>query len=375
MEPGARNMLIQYLSSMGAGLNPDPWVQNINQITQKNIAAQSQAGLIDLYKNILSGKMPGAKANLSDKGMNLTMSSDNLGFESSGNVEGHTGAVSGMGATVPNTPNQTPPTSNNLGTQQQEGFLSKLLNPTNSQSGSGNIPPSALAGLSPQDISAALSGALNIEQIRQKQIMDTFAMNSGKGDPLETEFPIPHPEAGIITQRQWSSLPTEEREFSSYIHAAKKLGAPDNELTREFFSTLEPTDREQFLRATMEDPALMASAKELAKSGATRITLGDKLEEKKAFAELGGQLYFKDPDWIGDLSKHMDSKNVRSSVLFSKDPEISKSQEKVKFIEDKITAGGGTVQEVKFADDGKTMIWTIIWPSGDIEDIKYAVRD
>lgn len=370
MEPGTWNMLRQMISGVGAGLNPDPWVQSLNQMTQQNVAAQSQTGLIDLYKNILAGKMPGAKANLSDKGMNLTLPSNAV------NLGGEEGQISEVGQTGQiSSPRRAFPTDPNIPTGQtgDGGFLNKLLNPSDSQSGSGTIPPSALAGLSAQDVSAALSGALNIEQLRQKQIMNTFAM--GKGEPLEAEFPIPHPEAGVITQRQWSSLPTEEREFSAYIHAAEKLGAPKNELTRKFFSTLEPTDREQFLRAAMEDPALMTAAQKLAKSGATRITLGEKLAEKKAFAELGGQLYFKDPDWIGDLSKHMESKSVRSSVLFSETPGIAKSQEKVKFIESKITAGGGTVQEVKFAEDGKIMIWTIRWPSGDIEEIKHAVRD
>lgn len=370
MEPGSMNLIMQYLSGMGASLNPDPWVQSLNQMTQQNIQAQNQANLIDMYKNILSGKVPGAKANLSEKGMNLTLPSNALSLGGEGGPAGQMGQMGQI-----TSPRRAFPVSSNVPAEQTGGggFLDKILNPSGSQPGSGTIPPSALAGLSAQDVSAALSGALNIEQLRQRQIMNMAS--AGKVDPLESEFPIPHPEAGAITQRQWSSLPTEEREFSAYVHAAKKLGAPKNELTRKFFSSLEPTDREQFLRAAMEDPKLMTAAQELAKSGATRITLGEKLAEKKAFAELGGQLYFKDPDWVGDLSKHMSSKGVRSSVLFSETPEIAKSQEKIKFIEAKISAGGGTVQEVKFADDGKTMIWTIKWPSGDIEEIKYAVRD
>ena len=285
MEPGAWNLLRQYMSGVGAGLNPDPWVQNLNRITQQNVSATSQAGLIDLYRQILSGKMPGAKANLSEKGMNLTMPSQTLGLgEGAGGagVEGHMGAVSDLGAGVSGVPSApAQPTSNIPATQQEGGFLSKLLNPSVSQPGSGTIPPSALAGLSPQDVSAALSGALNIEQLRQKQIMNMMGL--AKGDPLESQFPIPHPEAGIITQRQWSSLPTEEREFSAYVHAAKKLGAPNDELTREFFLTLEPTEREQFMRAAMEDPKLMEATKELATAGRTVIDIGgETLERERA---------------------------------------------------------------------------------------------
>lgn len=277
-------MLSQYMSGMGAGLNPDPWVQNLNAITQKNVAAQSQAGLIDLYRQILSGKMPGAKANLSEKGMNLTMPSNVMGLDGGAGgagVEGHMGAAGDLGAGVSGVPTPTPATPNVPATQQEGGFLSKLLNPPVSQPGSGTIPPSALAGLSPQDVSAALSGALNIEQLRQRQIMNMIG--AGKVDPLESEFPIPHPEAGLITQRQWSSLSTEEREFSAYVHAAKKLGAPNDELTREFFLTLKPTEREQFMRAAMEDPKLMEATKELATAGRTVIDIGgETLERERA---------------------------------------------------------------------------------------------
>lgn len=282
--PIEKNILLQYLSGAGAALSGQPWAQSLNQITQQNIAAQSQAGLIDLYKQILSGQMPGAKANLSEKGMNLTMPSNvmGLGGGAGAGVEGHMGAVSDLGAGVSGVPAPTTVAPGAAPSAQQGGgFLSKLLNPSVSQPGSGAIPPSALAGLSPQDVSAALSGALNIEQLRQKQIMDMMGL--AKGDPLETEFPIPHPEAGLITQRQWSSLPTEEREFSAYVHAAKKLGAPKEELTREFFGTLEPTEREQFLRATMEDPKLREAMIEEKIAGRTVIDIGgETLERERA---------------------------------------------------------------------------------------------
>lgn len=381
--PMDMNMLSQYLSGMGAGLNKDPWVQNLNKITQENISAKSQAGLIDFYRQILSGKMPGAKANLSEKGMNLTLPSNalgGLGGGEGGGGGGDTNILSGEGGgTEPSAgdmSNANAPVSNIPNNQQKGGFLSSLLNPSVSQPGAA-LP--SLAGLTPQDISAALGGAVDIEQLRQKQIMDTFAMNQPakpvKADPLSNEFPIQHPEAGPMSLRQWNALPSSEKEFSAYISGAKKLGAPAEELTREFFNSLEPTDREQFMRAAMEDPELMQATKELAKSGATKISLGEKLSEKKALANLQGQLYFKDPDWVDDLSKHMSSKDVRSTTLFADDPITAKAEEKIKFIESKISAGGGSVQDVKFGDDGKTMIWTIKWPSGDTEVIKYAIRN
>lgn len=385
--------LMQVLGAAGAGLNPDPWVQNVNALVQSGYGSKKQLDLVGMIRQMISGEFgEDSKMSADGKGLKFQFGSKILGDMLGGETPGM-GAptdtspkllAEGLpGAQAPSVPTPSMP---NL-PEQKGGFLGGLLNPSVSQSG---VSAAALAGLTPQDVSSALSGALNIEQLKQKQITDVADMlykgaltqeslartrEIGEGDPLDRNFPIPHPEAGNLSLRQWQSLPTEEREFSAYVHAAKKLGAPKEELTRKFFMTLEPTDREQFLRAAMDDPKLMTAAQELAKSGATRITLGEKVEQKKAFGALEGQLYFKDPKWIDDLSKHMSSKGVRSATLFADDPDLAKAEEKVRFIESKISAGGGTIQEVKLAEDGKTMIWTVKWPSGDVETIRYAVRD
>jgi len=142
----------------------------------------------------------------------------------------------------------------------------------------------------------------------------------------------------------------------------------------------DPTEKERFTRAVMADPELMKAAKEVAAAGATRITLGEKLKEVKERAGLKGQLWFKDPKWTSDLEKHISSEDVQNELFAtgfepgSAEYIGAKARHKIKFIEDKITAGGGEIVNVKWAADGKTMVWTVKWPSGDTETVKYAVR-
>ena len=116
----------------------------------------------------------------------------------------------------------------------------------------------------------------------------------------------------------------------------------------------------------------MAGLKELAKAGATRISLGQKLEEKRAIQDIQGRKYFKNPKWVDDVSKHLES--VRSR-FFMDDTGVKKEEEIVKYIDNKIIAGGGEIVKTRWAKDGRTMIWTIKWTSDSApEEIRYGVR-
>ncbi|MBE9593580.1 MAG: hypothetical protein IMF19_08875, partial [Proteobacteria bacterium] len=89
-------------------------------------------------------------------------------------------------------------------------------------------------------------------------------------------------------------------------------------------------------------------------------------------------LYFDDPEWIDDLSKRLSSEDMQREIFMESqreggDPGLMKAEKAIKFIEDKISVGG-TIQDVKLSEDGKTMIWTVEWKSGDIEDISYVIR-
>jgi len=123
----------------------------LNSITQQNIGAQSQSGLLGLFKQMLSGEHPGSSMTADEKGMNLKLPS--TAFKSifgedqpkgEGLIPGDAGAIPGtsgggqpaplnasnytLGATPPNVGN-APAAPNVPQGNQMMGFLSRLLNP------------------------------------------------------------------------------------------------------------------------------------------------------------------------------------------------------------------------------------------------------
>jgi len=335
-----------------------------------------------------------------DKGLTMSIPKfhlDKLSGEAGG-LFGGGGGLS-LGGTPPSVPapvaNPSPgaipvPTMPNLPApapvQQQAGR--GLLNP------SGSLPEisrSALAGLSPENISAALQGVLNIEGLNQdklKTLIDkpykealtirNLAESARilQGEPLDRPYPIPVPGIGDVTVREWSNLPTEQKQYAAYKNL-EKLGEGVDLSYEEFLKEYDKTDREKFLRAAMGDEDLMSAAKDLAKSGATRISLGEKLEEVKEKGKLAGQVYFSDPKWPDDLTKHMSSKPVRQKIADAPDAEgeaKARKDARIEYIESKIKTGG-EILSIRYADDGRTMIWKVKWNSGDIEEVQYVVRD
>ena len=127
----------------------------------------------------------------------------------------------------------------------------------------------------------------------------------------------------------------------------------------------------------MKDPKLMAGLKELAKAGATRISLGQKLEEKLAFSEIEGQLRFRGTKWKKELDKYLESMRT---VLFMASPEggrgakEARSKGAVDWIEKEITSGSKPGKIIASRIENGMAIWTVQWPSGDKEEIKYPIK-
>jgi hypothetical protein len=109
-------------------------------------------------------------------------------------------------------------------------------------------------------------------------------------------------------------------------------------------------------------------AKEL--YGPTKISIGETIAKKKALSEIAGQLYFNDPGWIDDVAKHL--KDKTQQIVLADDEDLQRKVSSATYIESKIVAGKGKILDVRRTDDERGIVWKVLWPSGDTEEIKYA---
>lgn len=332
---------MQYLSGAGSAMQQgESTAGALDAITQQNIAGQSQGNMIQIFRDIISGKMKGGTMKSDAKGTTLSFDNETfsglLGGESNLSFDNETL----MGA--PGSDQILDSSKYSLGNELNTGTapttpegnasIGNQLNPSDSQS---RITAHDVAGLSPTDISNALSGAVSIEGLKDKRVSDlvdtmyksALIKESGartgeilKGEPLDKNFPIPHPEAGTLSLRQWKALPQSEKEYASYVHEAKKLGS--DELSRHNFDILDPTEKEKFLRSAMEDPELMGAAKDLATASATNINIGERTLERKS-AE--SQAYLQGPKVVADIESQVD-KNSRKYYTGEDAQRVAKQQ-------------------------------------------------
>ena len=367
-------LFLQYLAGAGGDIAAgEPIGKNVNQITQQNIAAQNKAKLNQTYmkmlKDILAG---GGKVNLDKDKTKIDMPSAMLGGTGSelnvlGGISGNT-ELAQEGSALPG----------GSGVD-----WASILNPSSSPAISG----ADLAGLTPQDISQALSDAVGVETLKGKRVSDLADMiyreevdrpykqalteKARREGSLDEIFPVEVPNVGKVTQRQWNALPTKDKEYALFVNTSKKLGDEDI-LSKSEFENLEPSEREQFLRAAMKDPELMDAATELARAGRDVINIG---ERTGLVADVKAKKYFTDPKGLAqDVDKHVTSEEVQSQLFqFAADPrqrEIETIRAKERFITNKIIASGGTIVEQKL--DGRTFVYTVKWPDGETTEVRYA---
>lgn len=376
---GAGADLSAYGADTGKGFQPT----NINATTQQNISSQN---FMKLLQQLLGPD--GTKGTFDSKGISLNIPKESQMFSSIlGGEEPHSVDMS-----------LAPKTS----TTPKTGGIS-TVNPFVTSRSETNFSPADLAGLTPKDIAMAWGTKQEQDKLENKKASDvaealyrqdllginrenaastrlgkiTELMKSLRKAPLEV------PGLGNLSMDEFNALDTKTKAYAYYAFDAKKKSEEVlsyNDWAKQVDTPL----AKQLYDLSQEDPDfgewLIGKYKP---SGATRITLGEKIEEKKKMSELSGQLYFNDPKWTTELDKYMASPDVWDKLANvpgkSGSPEYkaglvkARAKEKAKFIEDKITAGGGKVVDAKV--DGKTGIWTVQWPDGSTKEIKYAIYD
>lgn len=370
-------MFLQFLASAGQDISQGTGGAHTANAVNQNISSQNY---MKLLSSMLGGDIPdGGKLTMDKDGMKLNVPKTALGQGGFGGLGmGNPGSYGGQG----------------MGGNQMGGGMTQI----NPYGGGGIANPFAtsqpgisgadLAGLTPQDITQALSLKQGQEQIGQQSVntmMDSLykraQIQKTYAEINETEdyFPIEVPDIGRVTMDQWKALPKEEQEYAIFVNGSKAMG--DSEpLTRREFEMLEPTEREKLLRAFERDPKLLALSMKEGAAGATRISLGEKMAERKAISQMQGEDYFSDPGWVDDINKYLTSDNVKAKVNRAiagrQDTTNIIAEEKINYLESKIKAGGGIITEDPIWDeDGKTVIWTVKWPTGNTERIRHAIRD
>lgn len=367
-------LLLQYLSGVGGAMSAgQPVGPAMNAITQQNIQSQN---MMKLMSRLLGPD--GTKATFSNAGMNLTVPSADVSKSLQGTEPG--GVVEGMAAplvTPPPSPTPVVSAPAPVTSASSVGGGSVAPNPF---AGASNLDlsPSDLAGLTPQDISVALGMKMNMENVRSEiKARENKAIN-----PEDMTFPVLVPSIGSVSLRQWSALPKKQQEYAAYVHSANQSPNAKILTAQEFDSQFNPTERENFLRAAIKDPKLMAAAERLAKAGAT--TIGGEVEKKKAMNAVEAENYFSSGEFNKDLDKKVNTfrekelwqaRDTNGKLVEEKDRPRAIADFKVTQALDELAARGYTVTRKYWLDAGMTTAAIdATSKSGNKETIKIRVK-
>lgn len=400
-------LFLQYLSGAGSAIQEGkPVASALNNITQQNISAQNYATVL---KKLL-GKALGpdeSTAKLSSKGLSFDLPNSTLPESIKGGAFLGPNPLGSAGATAPTNVDDSGITGSSTLAKVMKNYETPSTNTglVSPFAGStlGEINASDLAGLTPKDISDAFGNSLAVERMKQLSATNAaeIAYKKTHGKLLESiigehtpMFEIPGTDVKLTRDEyiQWmkaSRTPGERTAEIKNFEYAKANGYTGN--FGDWINSKENSDLKNYDKAVSQGytGTFREYQLEMKRAGATRISLGEKLEEKKEMGKLQGQLYFTNPDWTKDLDKHM--KDFDFSTVTSGLPKDAPKEErtkaynanlakettnaKIRFIESKIAGGGGAIQSAQWADsEKKTIKWTVKWPSGDTETITYGVK-
>jgi len=382
-------MMMQYLSGAGSAISQgNPMGPALDQVTQQNITNQS---FMKLLQTLLGGdSLPaGAKISADRDNFSMKLPTSTLGGLGEGGFAADKNLV--QGRRIPQA--QMP----NIPAQQPQGGLSPLVNPSSSPLGALSVAD--LAGLTPQHISQALQFKFHQDQMEQKKITDATDMTYKEALTLQalesigtsrtnaqtarlkalTELqkslrtsPLSVPGLGKVSLDEWNALDTKTKAYSYYAFDAK---SKDEEIMpyNEWSQQINDPTAKQLYDLAVEDPAFGEWLTRYQESGATRISLGEKVETREAFADVDARKFFTDPKGMAnDVGKWIDDTTQRVQWALE-DTEIDRQRKKAEmsaqYIRGKITSAGGEVKNIKV--DGRTMIWTVKWPDGKTSEVKY----
>jgi hypothetical protein len=187
--PLENNLMLQYISGAGSAIGgPGSFADSLNKMTQQNIAAQSMHKTNQSYIKMLRDML--------GKGGKINLDKDNISIKAPANMFGEGGGTGGPGGGVdhrmmtgllegsgpgggvdpragisPMQPTAIPQQYADPGIEPV-GEVRNVLNPSPSPLG---VNAADLAGLTPENVSQAMSGAISASELERRTINDVSA--------------------------------------------------------------------------------------------------------------------------------------------------------------------------------------------------------
>lgn len=348
---GIMPMLVQYLSAAGQDIGAGkPIGANVNAATQKNLAAQSQAKML---QKILAG---GGKISMDGQKFNITGHPDLL---KEGGLVNDQPEQLGIGASTGNSSaaNETtnaPQTGTSLMSQILQGNTSP--NPTASPL--GNITANDLVGLTPENISGALALKQRQDAITQESINSQF-------DNLYK----------LAQAQNVAGNTRDTAEIKNYQYAVKNGFKGTFEEWKNVTDTATQKDYEyavkQGYKGSYHDWRL-----EIARAAGTNINIGDKVSQAEAMQDVKDRRYFSDPK--GGLSKDIEDYMASMPVMMqtarykvgTKEHNRASATIRENYFKKKLADAGGEIVSGKVV--GKDSVWTVRWRDGKTSEVRYG---
>ena len=384
------------LSRFGRNTGSDSPLTELNNQMIQGIQAQNAAKAMPKYLQLLQQLLgpDGSKGTFSKDGANITYP------QGSDMLKSLLGEEEGNILKVPDgqiNPSVKPKLISNT-------EVATKANPF--YSGQTDFSPSDLAGLTPQDLSNALSGALNIQgmitkkgELASDMIYKEQMMAESKSRITAEEartlretptIPIPEDPNILLTPAQYLTYKKMSQEdktaaVKNFEFAQSSEGGSFKGNFMDFQDAAKTTHQKDYEKAVAGGykGSFNKWLLEINKSSAVRVELSTKLTEKEAFNQLDAENYLSGGEITKDLNKHMSSdavQNARRRVLgksgsleYKANLEKFDSEERTKFIESEIIARGGTI--TSSATKGAIKTLAIKWPSGRTKEFKFKAGE
>jgi len=352
-------LFLQYLSGAGGAMSSgQPVGPALDQITQQNIGAQSKDKLnkkyLEMLKQILEG---GGDVKLGkDK---TTINAPSVMFGGLGSElanPDYTNPGAGVKDIATSLRGEAAPQYGQVNTNRTS-FVNPSASPLDDISGAD------LAGLTAADVSQALSGAVNVQELQEKRLTDIANMNYIGQLSKES--------AARVRKMETPDVPKVTAAIENYEYA-KRDGFKGT--FSEWEKDAKTTHQKEFDQAKAEGYKgnFQEWLRDITALGGG-LSLGEKVAEHEAFADVKSKKYFTDPKGIAaDVDKYVNTEEVQNKLMplapAKRDRETVR--EKENFIVSKIVSAGGKIVGSKI--EGRTFVWTVKWPDGKTTEVRYA---